>query len=252
MFNIGFVGIAGSGKDTSASLAQIELAMNGYILEQYAFAAPLKQFCENVFGLGRHYWYNQDIKESVIRISINKKKFKLKFIEEFTLLVSKYNDLNQEYPLLLSSEYVERMYMIFLDEISVYTPNSIFYKLCRPMSYNKIVLEASPRQLMQTVGTEFFRVRVHNSFWTKIAPKTNTLFTDVRFQNEADHVRENDGILVHVVNEQQYQKSTMNHDSEKNISLIKCDYTLYNDGKSMLNLSNRVSDLISQIEKEKW
>ncbi len=61
--------------------------------------------------------------------------------------------------------------------------------------------DRSPRQLMQTLGTEWGRAQ-DPDFWVKLAERNlrdePTVFTDVRFENEADFIRRNGGLVIHI------------------------------------------------------
>lgn len=68
-------------------------------------------------------------------------------------------------------------------------------------------LGKSPRQLMQTLGTEWGREIVNDSLWLLIAEQKIKAFhddmkhvvvTDVRFENEADFIRANGGVVWHI------------------------------------------------------
>jgi hypothetical protein len=66
------------------------------------------------------------------------------------------------------------------------------------------------------------------------------VYTDVRFQNEADHVREHGGIIVRIVRPGQ---SAENHESELNQSAVAADIEVVNDG-SIEDLHNKIRNLI--------
>lgn len=62
----------------------------------------------------------------------------------------------------------------------------------------------SPRELMQTLGTEWGRRRVHPDIWVILANQAllargpGMIITDVRFENEAEWIRKNGGQVIHV------------------------------------------------------
>jgi hypothetical protein len=67
--------------------------------------------------------------------------------------------------------------------------------------------DRSPRHLMQTLGTEWARNSVHPDFWILLAQKeldahhfngSGIVYTDVRFDNEADFIRRNGGLVIHI------------------------------------------------------
>ena len=85
-------------------------------------------------------------------------------------------------------------------------------------------LGKSPRQLMQTLGTEWGRVCVDENIWLTLAQRRYAMnhslgrtlvISDVRFQNEADWIREN-GKLIHVYRDG--LKSVAAHSSEGGIA----------------------------------
>jgi len=67
----------------------------------------------------------------------------------------------------------------------------------------------SPREMAQKVGTELFREHFGQDFWLKrmelqfirdfdSKEEVKAVITDVRFQNEAQWILDNDGVLVHL------------------------------------------------------
>lgn len=122
----------------------------------------------------------------------------------------------------------------------------------------------NPRKVFQRFGTEIFRdsldkffpemKHLKNNFWiyrfkiwyqeqVKQNPNVRIVVSDVRFQNEADIIKELGGIIIKV--SRKNIKNTDNHISELNILNIKADYNIKNDSsledyyenlKSILNL----------------
>lgn len=66
----------------------------------------------------------------------------------------------------------------------------------------------SPRQLAQTLGTEWGRQLVHRDLWLLLAKREierarecgqpGIVFTDCRFANEAEFVRDQGGVVLHI------------------------------------------------------
>ena len=60
----------------------------------------------------------------------------------------------------------------------------------------------TPRHMMQTLGTEWGREMIHGNIWVEAFARMNAgkcvIVPDVRFENEADLVREH-GVLIHLV-----------------------------------------------------
>lgn len=60
----------------------------------------------------------------------------------------------------------------------------------------------TPREALQKLGTEAGRNVFHPDLWIEALQKrivSNTVITDVRFPNEVDFIRKNNGIILHVV-----------------------------------------------------
>jgi hypothetical protein len=65
--------------------------------------------------------------------------------------------------------------------------------------------EITPRTMMQRVGTEVIRKKLHNDFWTLACKRfienqsSHVVITDARFRNELDMIRSIGGYTVRVV-----------------------------------------------------
>ncbi len=71
-------------------------------------------------------------------------------------------------------------------------------------------LDRSPRQLMQSMGTEWARNTVHPDVWVKLADQNlhymtkalgavlGFVISDVRFENEAELIRRRGGTVIHI------------------------------------------------------
>ena len=101
-------------------------------------------------------------------------------------------------------------------------------------------LERSPRQLMQSMGTEWARNTVHPDVWVKLAEQnldymSNALgavlgfvVSDVRFENEADLIRRRGGTVIHILRPNALAVNP--HISEAGIAANPADLTLPNYG----------------------
>ena len=100
--------------------------------------------------------------------------------------------------------------------------------------YNK-----TPRQILQIMGTDWFR-SIDSNFWIKENYRyINTIhsaningisITDVRFQNEADFVQEIGGYLIKVERTDRDKISNEIHASETELESIKSDLVISNNG----------------------
>lgn len=89
------------------------------------------------------------------------------------------------------------------------------------------------RRLLQKMGTEGVRECLGRDVFLDAAMSKcgdgMTIFTDVRFENEAREIRRRGGIIVRV--EREGTSSTSSHESESAFENIKCDYVFENDGR---------------------
>jgi len=95
----------------------------------------------------------------------------------------------------------------------------------------------SPRQLMQTLGTEWGRNIVNNDLWRTLAARKieqitdsfdHAVVTDVRFENEAEMIRSMGGRVWHIVRDNIPTVSA--HASERGIDVHAGDVIIYNNG----------------------
>lgn len=88
----------------------------------------------------------------------------------------------------------------------------------------------TPRQLMQTVGTEWGRSE-HPEIWVRSLMRRvrpMAVVPDVRFENEARAIRDAGGIVIHVVRDGLPPRDR--HASEQGIQWRDCDWIIENNG----------------------
>lgn len=97
----------------------------------------------------------------------------------------------------------------------------------------------SPRELLQLLGTDFGRNMVRDDFWIQLAmqPPTNPestgiVYTDVRFDNEAEAIISRGGVIFEVVRAGSscLTGGTSTHPSETPLSRHLIFETIRNDG----------------------
>jgi len=92
--------------------------------------------------------------------------------------------------------------------------------------YNK-----TPRQIMQTLGTEWGRNTIDQNIWVQAMiahiERTNrpTIIPDVRFESEAEMIRENGGLFIHVIG---IPKINTQHSSESGLYFKEGDIQITN------------------------
>lgn len=96
----------------------------------------------------------------------------------------------------------------------------------------------SPRQLAQTLGTEWGRQLVHPQLWVLLAARewqicqkshTPMVVTDCRFDNEAEWIRSEGGIVVEIIR-RNGETTQSAHASENGIDPSLIDAVVYNEG----------------------
>lgn len=112
-------------------------------------------------------------------------------------------------------------------------------------------LGRSPRELMQSMGTDWGRHQVHPELWLLLAEQnleflgqTNDnargfVISDLRFENEADFVRKRGGIVIHLLRADAAEVNP--HISETGIGIQDNDLVLHNDGA--------IEDLTGQLDE---
>lgn len=97
-------------------------------------------------------------------------------------------------------------------------------------------LGKSPRQLMQTLGTDWGRDLIHPDLWVllahqqwkKLPGSAGMVATDVRFSNEAEWVLREGGTLIEIV--RPGAELVNSHSSEQADLSHLCDYRIENTG----------------------
>lgn len=92
----------------------------------------------------------------------------------------------------------------------------------------------SPRQLMQTLGTEWGRNLISEELWLVMAQiqlrtrGPGMIVPDIRFENEAKWVRDRGGILIHL--RRKDAQKVQEHTSESGVTPALGEVTISNDG----------------------
>lgn len=113
------------------------------------------------------------------------------------------------------------------------------------------VIGKSPRQLMQTLGTEWGRDLINPNLWIMLATHElqdlgeGMIVPDVRFDNEARWVRNQGGLLIHVRRNETRQVSA--HSSENGIRVAPGDIVIENNG-TLEDLQLRVAEIFNEPE----
>jgi hypothetical protein len=113
----------------------------------------------------------------------------------------------------------------------------------------------TPRWAMQSLGTQWGRMLIHEDIWVRAAGikakrhllvGTSVVCDDVRFHNEVKEIHDQGGLLIRVV---RAGCETSDHESERDIASLDADFVVINDG-SIADLQDKVVRLI-QIHGDK-
>lgn len=115
----------------------------------------------------------------------------------------------------------------------------------------------SARKILQTMGTEWYRT-IHQNYWVDalynvlksgaVRTRNGISISDVRFPNEVNFVKEQDGIIIRIVRPGQEHIATSNHVSETAVDNIKEDYILMNDS-CIADLYSQIDSLVREIKQ---
>ena len=117
--------------------------------------------------------------------------------------------------------------------------------------------EPTVRQFLQRLGTDAVRNCVHKDAWiiaamTGYGEGTNWIFTDVRFPNEAQAIKDKGGVIIRL---NRYPPGVspklMNlHESEISLDDWEFDYIIWNNG-TLEDLKNQIREILKQINQKK-
>jgi len=208
------IGLSGE-KHVGKSTAALFLESKGF--KKLAFAEPLKNICSSVFNANSIDFRDYNRKDSVIKpIKLTIKNF-INLLEYANL---RYYPIDEETFKLAISSFI----------------NST--------NYNRLL--NTPREVLQVVGTDIFRDLIDSEYWVKVArssiPKdSKVVFDDVRFNNEANMIKNLGGSIIRIK-----RLGLNNNDTHISEQLsIESDYMIVNvDLESFKKDIIAISDLI--------
>jgi hypothetical protein len=119
----------------------------------------------------------------------------------------------------------------------------------------------TPRELMQTFGTEWGRNHIGQDIWIRLClddpyphesngrDVARVAITDVRFPNEAAAIRARGGHIIHIYREKTDASTTfIQHTSEQGLPCAADDFSILNNG-TIFQLERAVAQLVSWILK---
>lgn len=209
---VGLCGKKGAGKDTAAG----KLLDLGWA--RVSFADTLKQVCNETFQIPIHLFHDPEVKD---------KRFDepLRLNEEAAL------ELLQKLPYTVPGQEVVNKVIAKMDGKEIW----------------------SFRELLQFIGTDVCRDCIDTNIWFQIGMNKiqdwqnrgeNVVVTDVRFDNEAEGIKNLGGDVIHIIRPEveEGQTELEQHASESITWTV--DWTLYNTGTE----ENLQDQLIKYIE----
>lgn len=108
------------------------------------------------------------------------------------------------------------------------------------------------REFMQKMGTEFGREMIYDNIWVdscivRMSAFERAAISDVRFDNEANAIRERGGYIIHV-DRPSIRIEQSAHVSEKGIDPSLIDFSILND-QSLDNLYAQIEKTMKEIFK---
>jgi hypothetical protein len=213
------VGCARSGKDTVASILSEELGM-----DTYALAQPIKDIMCELFMWGEEHRDG------------SYKEIPMLYIITPDSLDAAGNMYNNKYHLYQYEEFHDcwdklvKLFNIELDDRD---------------GLGKCII--SPRQAFQWFGTDWGRA-LDDNMWINIAPRKNTIITDVRFDNEEALLRElTQAEGIHVTRPGFSKIAESSHESEKGLTHVQAEHSVVND-KSLEDLHTAALALAEKMQ----
>lgn len=196
---IGITGKAGHGKST---LGEMLSKLSGY--PTLGLADELKNKVNAIFGWDERHAFGQ-----------------LKEEEQYTQVIH-----NSRVNLILNTCWNG---LVNID----YDTLRAFYTIFEPYLHfdnmGFIQWKISPRKAYQLFGTEFARTHIRDTIWLDLAKDSDVIWTDVRFNNEAEYLKSKGGILIEIVAERETTKEN-SHSSEAGVDESYISITIDNNG----------------------
>lgn len=210
MNNIGITGFARCGKDTlGKELAKL------FNINTYALAQPIKDIMCALFGWDESH-RDGAYKEIELLYSISPET-----IDQAGIVYANYG-LDEYEAFHDCWEKLVKLFNIKIED------NDLAYCVI------------SPRKAFQLFGTEWGR-SISDTVWLDVAPKTDTVITDVRFDNEAEYLR-NIGAPIVKITRDGFRPVSNGHSSEHGVTDTLVNFQILNNGtwEELMNKARRL------------
>lgn len=214
---VGLAAKARSGKDR---LADEIVRISDF--EKYSLADPIKACVNEMFGFDERHseGFLKEIELPVLTIGIN----------HMTAVI--YKHFSDQLSYFVCQQLAEVFKVLLAKRRVLNTSNNVDYWI------------VSPRQLYQWFGTDVMRKEYSDTFWIDVVDTDrNLIIADIRFENEAEWIREN-GHLIHITREDAEQVNS--HESEKGVDIKEDDSIIANNG-SLDSFLMQAKDIVKYL-----
>jgi len=114
----------------------------------------------------------------------------------------------------------------------------------------------SPREIFQWLGTQVLRNQIDKDFFIKHmeqrinqSDKDTIIITDIRFDNEAELIKNLGGIIIKIIRPNATTTKHNNHETEQGITMSLVDEIILNNHNTLEELSNKVILTVNKWHK---
>lgn len=230
---LGFTGGAGAGKNESGDYVSSKVGK-----PTYAFASPLKDSVNEMFGWGEEH-KEGDLKETVVQSRTSFQEIELVIKKYFSWILeeSEIRSFTEKWVAIMTMKLEECGEMVITNKNPERFRTDIFMNI-------------SPRQSYQWFGTEWGRELVNKDIWLMFAERElfknnmHMIITDARFDNEAEWIKKLNGKIIKI--DRKVSNNVPKHSSENGIDMRYVDYIVDNNDNLRV-LYRRLDKLIEEV-----
>lgn len=134
-------------------------------------------------------------------------------------------------------------------------PRTVFYDREGKDTPHPELFGHTPRHVMQTFGTDWGRKLVHPDVWVSVVERQigmlscNVTVTDIRFDNEARMIKDQGGVVWHVVRKDNPYDAVegASHEAERGVTPELVDAILLNGGVCLQQLESSVKTALGKL-----
>jgi hypothetical protein len=165
--------------------------------------------------------------------------------------LTKYLNLHYHYRVLTFADPVLEMICALLKNIGL-NHKEILYYTTEEKEKDIPVIGISYRKLAQKIGTDCGRLLINEKLWVNIVDyksslvkNRNIVVSDVRYDNEAEWVKNRDGFIINVYRD--INRTQDDHSSEQGIDRNLIDFYIENNSDNLYDLHKNIDSILSDI-----